>query len=68
MNSTILKHAAVIVGLLTLVWLLFIGGGGWLLQMRNGKETLNLMLGGSVALVVMVIAYELFAGRESDQL
>ena len=68
MNTTLLKHAAVIVGLLTLVWLLFIGGSGWLLQMHNGKETLNLMLGGSVALVSMVVAYELFAERESDQM
>lgn len=66
--SSFVKHAAVIVGLLTLAWIFFIGGDNWLQQLQHGAMWRDRLLGMSVGMVSLVIAYELFAGRESDQM
>ncbi|MES2701337.1 MAG: hypothetical protein V4649_01805 [Bacteroidota bacterium] len=66
-TSTIVKHAAVIGGLITLVWILFIGGDSWLLQLQGGKEFRDKLFGVTIALVALLITYELTASRESDQ-
>ena len=67
-TTTIVKHVAVIVGLFILVWILFIGGDNWLQQLQHGAMWRDRLLGMSVGMVSLVIAYELFAKRESDQM
>jgi hypothetical protein len=65
--STIVKHVAVIVGLLILAWIFFMGGENWLQNIQHGAQWRDRLLGMSIGMVSLVIAYELFAKRESDQ-